>query len=198
MAKADYWRCVPGYPDIEISDELVVRSKARTTEYDHSLWGRQTRCFPSKVLTTQKQHKDGYLTVFVNSVRRPVGLHVIVCPAFHGASPAGKPYALHRDGNPANCAMASAKGQLYMHVHDEKVKLPLTKLYEQMVKQGSTLILVNMPGVVEPMFDAGEVPVPSKLMMRFMKAVVDSDKAAESCCAAWAAAPSRKRPSSPG
>ena len=74
---------------------------------------------------------------------------------------------------------ASAKGQLYMHVHDEKVKLPLTKLYEQMVKQGSTLILVNMPGVVEPMFDAGEVPVPRKLMMRFMKAVVDSDKAAE-------------------
>ena len=74
---------------------------------------------------------------------------------------------------------ASAKGQLYMHVHDEKVKLPLTKLYEQMVKQGSTLILVNMPGVVEPMFDAGEVPVPRTLMMRFMKAVVDSDKAAE-------------------
>ena len=74
---------------------------------------------------------------------------------------------------------ATAKGQLYMHVHDEKMKLPLTKLYEQMVKQGSTLILVNMPGVVEPMFDAGEVPVPRKLMMRFMKAVVDSDKAAE-------------------
>ncbi len=98
MAKAENWRSVPGYPDIEINDQLVVRSKSRTTEYDHSLWGRQTRCFPSKVLTTQKQHKDGYLTVFVNSVRRPVGLHVIVCTAFHGASPAGKPYALHRDG----------------------------------------------------------------------------------------------------
>ena len=38
---------------------------------------------------------------------------------------------------------ASAKGQLYMHVHDEKMKLPLTKLYEQMVKFGSTLVLVE-------------------------------------------------------
>ena len=74
---------------------------------------------------------------------------------------------------------ASAKGQLYMHVHDEKMKLPLTKLYEQMVKFGSTLVLVNMPAVVEPMFDAGEVPVPRTLMMRFMKAVVENDKAAE-------------------
>ena len=74
---------------------------------------------------------------------------------------------------------ATGKAQLYMHVHEEKMKLPLTKLYEQMVKQGSTLILVNVPAVVEPMFDAGEVPVPRKLMMRFMKAVVDSDKAAE-------------------
>ena len=118
MAKAENWRSVPGYPDIEISDELVVRSKARTTEYDHSLWGRQTRCFPSKVLTTQKQHKDGYLTVFVNSVRRPVGLHVIVCAAFHGASPAGKPYALHRDGNPANCA----PGNLYWGDHADNAR----------------------------------------------------------------------------
>ena len=32
MARAENWRSVPGYPDIEISDELVVRSKelART------------------------------------------------------------------------------------------------------------------------------------------------------------------------
>ena len=118
MAKAENWRSVPGYPDIEISDALVVRSKARTTEYVHSFWGRQTRCFPSKVLTTQKQHKDGYLTVFVNSVRRPVGLHVIVCAAFHGASPAGKPYALHRDGNPANCA----PGNLYWGDHADNAR----------------------------------------------------------------------------
>ena len=45
------------------------------------------------------------------------------------------------------------------------------------------------------MFDAGEVPVPRTLMMRFMKAVVENDKAAEELLEVWAAVRSRKRPS---
>lgn len=73
-----------------------------------------------------------------------------------------------------------AKHQLYTFVfHAKKVELPLFKLYEQMVANESTLIIVNPPAIVEPMFDAGEVPVPRSLMMRFMTEVVDDPKKAE-------------------
>src|SRR5690606_17978055 len=72
------------------------------------------------------------------------------------------------------------KGQLYMFVFlAKKNELPLHKLYEQMVSSESTLVLVNPPVVTEPMFDAGEVPVPRSLMMKFMTEVVEDKAKAE-------------------
>jgi len=65
--------------------------------------------------------------------------------------------------------------KLYMHLCAPKENLPLVALYTKMIKHESTLLLVNPARVEEPMFDAGEVPVPRPLMMAFMKAVVGSD-----------------------
>ncbi|MCL4743826.1 MAG: AAA family ATPase [Burkholderiaceae bacterium] len=73
-----------------------------------------------------------------------------------------------------------AKKQLYTFVcTSKKVELPLFPLYEKMVSHESTLVVVNPPAMVEPMFDAGEVPVPRSLMMKFMTEVVDDAKKAE-------------------
>jgi ATP-dependent 26S proteasome regulatory subunit len=54
----------------------------------------------------------------------------------------------------------------------------LNELYTKMTKLESTLLLVNCAHVVEPMFDAGEIPVPKPLLLKFMEAVTSSkDKA---------------------
>jgi cytidylate kinase len=73
-----------------------------------------------------------------------------------------------------------AKGQLYLYLHQKGVELQLMQIYKIMVEKESTLLVINSPKVDEPMFDAGEIPVPRSLMMSFMKAVVGNDaKAAE-------------------
>lgn len=74
-----------------------------------------------------------------------------------------------------------AKKKLYTFVHYGKaVELPLVQLYEKMVGRESTLVIVNPPQIKEPMFDAGEVPVPKSLLMSFMTEVVDDkEKAVE-------------------
>ncbi|MEY9560497.1 AAA family ATPase [Sinorhizobium fredii] len=74
---------------------------------------------------------------------------------------------------------AVEKGKLYTLAPTPKMELPLTKIYEQMVKHESTLLLINPAKVVEPMFDAGEVPVPRKFVMKFLMAIVDDAKKAE-------------------
>jgi ATPase family associated with various cellular activities (AAA) len=73
------------------------------------------------------------------------------------------------------------KNQVYGYVHPPETKfvLPLAPLYEKMTGSESTLLIVNPPSVIEPMFDAGEVPVPRPLMVKFLKAVVSDDKKAE-------------------
>lgn len=73
-----------------------------------------------------------------------------------------------------------AKKTLYTFIHHGKaVELPLTQLYEKLVARESTLVIVNPPQMKEPMFDAGEVPVPKALLLAFMTAVVDDDEKAE-------------------
>ena len=61
----------------------------------------------------------------------------------------------------------------------KNVEMPYETVYSAMTKLESTLVLVNPPKVLDIMFDAGEVPVPRKLMMGFLKAVVVHEKKAE-------------------
>lgn len=65
--------------------------------------------------------------------------------------------------------------KLYTWVWKPKIELPLLELYEKLVAMESTLIIVNAPKAIEPMFDAGEAPVPKTLMHRFMMEVVGDD-----------------------
>jgi hypothetical protein len=68
---------------------------------------------------------------------------------------------------------------LYYYTSDV-TKLSLHSVYTVMEKANSTLILVNPVSVREPMFDAGEVPVPKKLVLAFMHSIVqDMKKASE-------------------
>ena len=99
---AQHWRPVPGFPDVEVSEDLRFRSVAHVTAYTRPSGSVSHRSFPSKKLKVQWQHKDGYATAFVNSKRRSIGCHVLVCLAWHGLPPAGKYYALHRDGDETN------------------------------------------------------------------------------------------------
>ena len=60
-------------------------------------------------------------------------------------------------------------GKLYVHVHRKKIELELMNIYTVMVQTESTLLVINPDKVEEPMFDAGEVPVPKEMMLAFMK-----------------------------
>jgi len=67
------------------------------------------------------------------------------------------------------------KNKLYVHLHTKKLELDLMAIYRVMVEAESTLLVVNPDKIDEPMFDAGDVPVPKEMMLAFMKAVVGSD-----------------------
>jgi hypothetical protein len=69
---------------------------------------------------------------------------------------------------------------LIWHHCKPKAILPLMSMYGKMMKTQSTLILVNPSAIEEPMFDAGEAPVPKSLMMKFMMQVVNDKARAES------------------
>jgi hypothetical protein len=96
------WRPVPGYPDIEVSEDLQFRTIERTVAYVRPTGTVSHRTFPSRKLKVQWLHKDGYATVFVSRLRRPIGCHVLVCLAWHGLPSKGRYYVLHRDGDSGN------------------------------------------------------------------------------------------------
>ena len=71
-------------------------------------------------------------------------------------------------------------GKVYLYIHNKKLELELMTIYRIMVEQESTLLVINPEKITEPMFDAGEVPVPKDMMHAFMKEVVgNATKATE-------------------
>ena len=64
---------------------------------------------------------------------------------------------------------------LYTYIWNPKVELPLLELYEKLVAMESTLVILNPSAVKEPMFDAGEAPVPKELLREFMMEVVGEE-----------------------
>ena len=73
-----------------------------------------------------------------------------------------------------------APNTLYtMEANGTKPTFSLPALYDSFTKAESTLLIVNPKEIVEPMFDAGEVPVPRSLVMKFMMAVTKNEKKAE-------------------
>lgn len=61
------------------------------------------RTYPARIMKPSV-NKRGYsrLTLHSDGQKKYVSLYRLVCEAFHGTAPEGKPWALHRDGNPKN------------------------------------------------------------------------------------------------
>lgn len=95
------WKDVPGYSRIQASDTGLIRIKQR----DIRIVQRNRTYIQRRVAMPAAQYKHpetGYLTCGVREdstgKTRPVGVHRLVCLAFHGRPPPGKPNALHRNG----------------------------------------------------------------------------------------------------
>lgn len=71
------------------------------------------------------------------------------------------------------------QGQVYTHVSQPKGDPNLFEAYGKFVKAEASLVLVNPKEIVEPMYNAGEVPVPRSLIKKFIVAVVEDEKKAD-------------------
>lgn len=92
------WRQCRRFPDYEVSSFGQVRRAVPASRIGH---------LPNAAL---RLDKDGYLTASIydaNGVQRRARVHRLVAEAFHGPAPAGKPYAILRDGDPFNVAAAN-------------------------------------------------------------------------------------------
>jgi hypothetical protein len=82
------WRTIDDFPSYEVSSDGLVRRRTS------SLKG---------ALRTLRQHisSDGYLrvTLYRTGKPEPQRVHRLVCRAFHGHAPEGKPFACHRNGD---------------------------------------------------------------------------------------------------
>jgi hypothetical protein len=96
------WHSIPGYPNIEVSDELEFRSLAKEIVYARK---------DGLVICVHRKQKNlkiiwpaglRYPHVAGGGARRQIRVHILVCLAFHGLPPKGREFALHRDGKIAN------------------------------------------------------------------------------------------------
>lgn len=96
------WRPAPGFDGYEVSDRGRVRS-----------WRRVSAKNPApKVLSQLIRKHDGYIQVSVqypDGKNRPILVHRLVCMAWHGEAPEGKPHVCHWDGDPSNNAPANLR-----------------------------------------------------------------------------------------
>ena len=91
------WRDVPSFPGYQASSDGQIKRLA-TLGAD----GRRLR----ELVLSQSRNTGGY---FVTSILAQAGrryqaqpVHRLICEAFHGPSPADKPFALHNDGSKDN------------------------------------------------------------------------------------------------
>lgn len=82
------WRSAPGFPGYEVSDHGRIRSLRKGNPR----------------LRKPEVDKDGYsrLTIQRDGIYVHVVLHRLVCEAFNGAAPDGKPMCCHEDNDKAN------------------------------------------------------------------------------------------------
>jgi len=75
-------------------------------------------------------------------------------------------------------AKADSKQKLFWMVPNHRIEYDYVDLYKKMLDVGGSLIVANPKAVVEPMFNAGEVAVPQKLTIAFLKNIVSEEKRA--------------------
>jgi len=101
------WRPIRGLEgSYSVSDRGRVRSEDR--EVPHYRGGVSLR----RGLTISPEvDARGYRRVVLMSGGRRVhqSIHRLVCEAFHGPAPEGKPFSLHGDGNPSNNKVSNVR-----------------------------------------------------------------------------------------
>lgn len=81
----NFWKTIPSYPSYEASYKGHVRVKA------------------TKQPVSENETSQGYFTVHLRKVYgRSLGVHHVVCEAFHGKRPSKKHVAAHWDGDKKN------------------------------------------------------------------------------------------------
>lgn len=103
-ARTIEWKPLASLFDLyEVSSDGQLRGFQRIT--------RDGRTLKPRLLTGRPHSKTGYIHygLSIDGVRYTLMAHRLVCEAFHGPPPEGKPNALHRDGDPSN----NTAGNLY-------------------------------------------------------------------------------------
>jgi len=75
--------------------------------------------------------------------------------------------------------MENGKLYFWMANDGDVDKMPWGKTYNELASLESTLLVVNPQRVHAEMFDAGEVPVPKSLLLKFMTVVTDDEEQAK-------------------
>lgn len=107
------WMDVPGFDDVQVTACGRVRTLPRKVWVEHPRTRPYWLHVKGKELSPFLSTK-GYMVVTLRNrdpnakcPQRPFGVHTLVCRAFHGEPPPGKPNALHRndvktDNSPGN------------------------------------------------------------------------------------------------
>jgi len=70
-------------------------------------------------------------------------------------------------------------GHIYYKIIKPSSLYDWEALYNEMAKYGSSLLVINPRKIEEPMYHAGEVPVPRKLLLRFLSKLIGDKQLAE-------------------
>ena len=124
LSSAEVWKPVPCFPGYEASSHGRVRTLDRVV-------ARQTKCGPvnirragkllkpTLVRKTRRAQPYLYVDVSINGKRRPYGVHVLVCMAFHGLKPDDKDLAAHWDGDQFNNTPSNIRWATRKENHDD-------------------------------------------------------------------------------
>jgi hypothetical protein len=111
MTGLEIWKAVVGFEGAyEVSNLGRVRSLDRTGPA-RSRWGQDiVRVFRGRILAGGP-HPNGYITMhlYLDGVRRPTVLHIIVAEAFHGPRPSPGHEVRHLDNDRKNCVAENIK-----------------------------------------------------------------------------------------
>lgn len=94
------WRSVPGYEGLYEVSSLgrVLRLPIKIQRPN----GVLARSKSGLLKPTPRKSGHLYVSIFKNGKRKTIGVHRLVCLAFHGPAPEDKPMALHFNDAPAD------------------------------------------------------------------------------------------------
>lgn len=104
QVSVEQWRPVAGWEEYyEVSDHGRVRSKDRVVPHRTRSGGASHRTISGRVLSqTNFRGRYWQVSLKADGIRISAYVHRLVCEAFHGSPPDGKPETAHYDGDGHN------------------------------------------------------------------------------------------------